>query len=76
METTILDQSAVTSPADGAELTDRPWRPGAARWWPLGAVAAPWEYATAAQGQSGTSRIPERYELNNCVETRNEPLLV
>jgi len=36
------------------------FRPGLHADWPLGAVAAPWEYSTAAHGQSGMARIPER----------------
>jgi len=34
--------------------------PGLQADWPLGAVAAPWEYATTAQGQSGMARILEQ----------------
>jgi len=40
--------------------SDRPGVPGLHAGWPLGAVVASWEYATAAQGQSGTARVTER----------------
>jgi len=50
--------------------------PGLHTNWPLGAVSAPWVYATAAQGQSGTARITQRSskrvsELSCCNKLSN-----
>ena len=48
--------------------------PGLHADWPRGAVSAPWEYATAAQGQSGIARVAKRSNVGP-FEDNNKPTI-